>query len=487
MRITFVYPDLIGSADYGGIYYLGIGILSSVLEQAGYQTSLVHVTQPTGGEAVARQIRQEAPDLIAFSSTTPMFSVVQSWARQVKKLMPRVPIVVGGVHAILHAEEVISVPEIDYVCTGEGEDALLELCRAIEQGADTSAIANIWSKKNGHIIRTAMRPIITDLDRIPFADRQLFNYRNLMEAREEMFFVMASRGCPYSCPYCCAESLRKIMAGKHSWVRFRSVDNVIAEIQAVLAVFPGAKFIGFYDDVLALDKEWFAEFSVQYKQRVGVPFRCNMRANLMTEEIVRLMHEAGCRRVILGVESGNEFVRNTILKRGMSEDVLLAAAQRCKRYGMELVTNNMIGLPGESARAVLDTVKINARMDVDFTYTSIFYPFPKTALYSVSASQGLLTDRVITDFVEGSTLNFDRLTITRIVFVRNFFRPLMNLYKAVYRFHGKTAAMLERALDWLLTVPVIIATLFPLANLVFRLVRENKTLAAIANRFKRYR
>jgi len=487
MRVVFVYPDLIGSADYGGIYYLGIGILSGVLKQAGYETALVHITQPTAAAEVARQILKQTPDLIAFSSTTPMFSVVQEWAHAAKQQLPHIPIIVGGVHAILHAEAVSAVPDIDFVCIGEGEDALPELCRALTGGGDTAGIANIWSKKDGRVMRTPLRPIISDLDRIAFADRQLFDYPRLMEAREAMIFVMASRGCPYSCPYCCAESLRNLLAGKRSWVRFRSVANVIAEIQAALAVFPRTKFIGFYDDILALDTEWFKEFSVKYKKEVGVPFRCNMRANLMGEEIVRLMHEAGCRRVILGVESGNEYVRNAILKRGMSEDVLLAAARRCKRYGMELVTNNMIGLPGESARAVLDTVKINARMDVDFTYTSIFYPFPKTALYDVAAAQGLLTGRVITDFVEGSTLNFDPLTITRLVFVRNFFRPLMNLYKSVYRLPRRIAAILERLLDGLLTALPTVALVFPPANAMFRLVRENRVLAAIVNRFKKYR
>ncbi|MCG2712142.1 MAG: cobalamin-dependent protein, partial [Candidatus Omnitrophica bacterium] len=207
MKITFIYPDVIGSANYGGIFNIGIGLLSSVLKKDGFKTSLIHITQPITKVEFRLYLEKEKADLYAFSSTTPMFHFVKEWSGWIKEYDKNKPVLVGGVHAILNPVEVLKVETLDYVCIGEGETAIKELCHTLKQGKQSTVIDGIWSKVQGEIIKTAGGPIINDLDNIPFADRELFNYKNLMEGREQMFFVMASRGCPYNCPYCCNKSL----------------------------------------------------------------------------------------------------------------------------------------------------------------------------------------------------------------------------------------------------------------------------------------
>ncbi len=486
MKITFIYPDVIGSANYGGIFNLGIGLLSSVLKNEGFETSLIHITQPTKKNEFRKYLEKEKADIYAFSCTTPMFNFVKEWAGWIKEYDRDKPVLVGGVHAILNPDEVLAVETIDYVCIGEGEQSLKELCLALKQVKDASAIKGIWSKVQGEIIKTAGRPIINDLDSIPFADRIIFDYKNLMEGREQMFFIMASRGCPYNCPYCCNQSLRQSISANQPWVRFRSVDNVIDEIKSVLNLYPKTKFIGFYDDILALQEDWFREFTHKYKKYINLPFRCNMRADyLAKEEITRMMEEAGCRRVIIGLESGNEEIRNGILQRNMSDDVLIKAAKLCKKYRIEFATFNMVGLPGERLDQLLDTVKLNARLNADFTYTSIFYPFPKTSLYNLCEDKDLLTDCVITDYVEGSSLNFDRASIARIMFIRNFFRPLMNLYIMIDKLPLKTKRAAVNSLDAVLSSKIIASTIFNFANYVFRVVRENRLFSSLINSIKR--
>ena len=301
-----------------------------------------------------------------------------------------------------------------------------------------------------------------------------------------MFFLMASRGCPYNCPYCCNQSLKESISENQDWVRFRSVDNVIEEIRSVIKLYPQTKFIGFFDDILALKKDWFKEFTQKYKEQIKLPFRCNMRANyLAKEEITKMMHEAGCRKVIIGLESGNAAIRNGILQRNMSDDVLLKAAKLCKKYGIEFATFNMVGLPGEGAKEILDTIKLNARLKVDFTYTSIFYPFPNTSLHKLCEDKGLLTDRVITDYVEGSLLNFDKVTMSRIIFVRNFFRLLMNLYSIINKLPQRIKKIAENTLDAIISSKIISLTLFSCANVEFNAVRENRLFAVIINNIKR--
>ncbi|MBU1044912.1 MAG: B12-binding domain-containing radical SAM protein [Candidatus Omnitrophica bacterium] len=486
MKITFIYPDVIGSANYTGIFNLGIGLLSGVLKKAGFQTSLIHISQPITKIDFIRQLKRENADLYAFSTTTPMFNFVQDWAQWIKENDPSKLILVGGVHAILNPEEVFSCPAVDFVCTGEGEYPILALCNALKHKQAVQGINGLWTKEKGKIIKTPNQALIKDLDQLPFADRTIFNYKNLMEGKEQMFFVMASRGCPYNCPYCCNQSIRESIAENQSWVRFRSVDNVIQEIQQVLKLYPQTKFIGFYDDILALKKDWFAEFTEKYKKYIKLPFRCNMRANyLAKEEITRMMYEAGCRRVIIGLESGNEGLRNGILQRNMSEAVILESGRLCKKYGIEFATFNMVGLPGEGAAEILDTVKLNARLNADFTYTSIFYPFAKTALHALCEDKKLLTDRIITDYVEGSMLDFDHPTICRIIFVRNFFRPLMNLYRLIYKLPKRIKKYAEKIIDLFLGSKIIAVTLFAAVNFLFATVRDNKILAGFINWLKR--
>lgn len=251
-------------------------------------------------------------------------------------------------------------------------------------------------------------------------------------------------------------------------------------------MYPSTKYIGFYDDILALRKDWFKKFTDYYKTQIKLPFRCNMRANyLAQEETTKMMHDAGCRRVIIGLESGNEYVRNEILKRNMSERILLEAGRLTKKYGIELATYNMLGLPGENFSAVLDTVKLNAKIGADFIFGSIYYPYPKTILHQLCEEKGLLTDRIVTDYVEGSALNFNALTHIRILFVRNNLRLLVNVYKCIYRLSGAFKTYGEKLFDAILSSRILAFTVFAFANWLFKNVRENKILATLINKIKR--
>jgi radical SAM superfamily enzyme YgiQ (UPF0313 family) len=486
MKITFIYPDLIGSANYGGIFYVGIASLSSVLKEAGYQTSLIHITQPVKRDTFLKRVEKEDADLYAFSTTTQMFDFVKEWSGWLKDKDNSRPIIVGGVHATLYPDKVIEVDSIDLCCVGEGEDAFLEVCNAISKGKDVSSIPNLWGKRKGSIFKNRPRPLISDLDRLPFPDRTIYNYKNLMEGREDMLFFMASRGCPYNCPYCCNHGLRAVYNNHPSWVRFRSVENIIREIRSVLKEHPSTKYIGFYDDILALRKDWFEKFTEYYKTHIKLPFRCNMRANyLAQEETVRMMRDAGCKRVIIGLESGNEYVRNKILKRNMPEQILIEAGRLCKKYNIELATYNMLGLPGEDFNAVLDTIKLNAKIDTDFNFASIYYPFTKTTLHDICKEKDLLTGRMVTDYVEGSALNFDTLTHIRILFIRNNLRTLVNIYRFIYRLPNRSVGRVEKLFDAILSLKILAFTIFGFSNWLFKNVRENKIMAALVNKIKR--
>ena len=210
MRITFVYPDLAtDEPTYTGYFHQGIASLSAILKKAGQQTSLIQFTKEITEGEFQEKIKALNPDLIGFSSTAHVFPFVRKYAAAVKKIK-NIPIVCGGVHPTICPEEVIADENIDIICRGEGDLAMVELCLRMENGQPIENIKNLWVKKEGNIFENELRPLIADIDELPFPDRDIFNYAGLNLEKMGTGTFMFSRGCPYQCAFCCESNLRKL-------------------------------------------------------------------------------------------------------------------------------------------------------------------------------------------------------------------------------------------------------------------------------------
>lgn len=355
MKVTFVYPDQL-PADPGwqGHYYCGLGVLSAVLKRAGHETSLIHLTQPeVRDEAFLARLGDEQPGLLAFSCTTFAFTLAARLAQLAKRVRPELVTVCGGLHPTLAPEEVIDTPGFDVLCRGEGEQALLELVQRIEAGHDYKSVQNLWVREGDQVHRNPLRPLIQDLDSLPFADRDLFDYPKLCWERRGWATVMMSRGCGYSCAYCANHALRKLYGSK-GYVRFRSVDNVMAELEKILNRHDFIHNVLFDDDLPFIHQAYVEEFCEKYKKRVGVPFRFNLRPNVAFEDRLRMLRDAGAAEAKIGLESGNEDIINNVLKRGLTLAQIEEAFHACRRAGLDTQSFNMVGLPGETPQAILD-------------------------------------------------------------------------------------------------------------------------------------
>jgi len=423
MRVVFVYPDLsIGSR---GKFYHGIAHISAMLKKHGHETSLIHLVSPLSESDYINLISSKSPELIAFSSTTNMFSYVRRYARITRANYPDIPIICGGIHPTLDPEDAIACEDIDMVCLGEGEEAMVELCDKIGRGEEIDQIQNIWIKMAGKVCKNPLRPVVENLDALPFADRDLFDYESLEDARLKRVVFMASRGCPYKCTFCSNHELKRIYPGRY--VRFRSIDNVIAEAEEVVGRYR-PEYAVFHDDILTLKKKWLAEFAQKWKKKIGLPFSCNSRVNLLDRETVMLLKEAGCFEVSMGIESGNPLIREQVLNRKMSNQEVINAFDLCHRYGIRTVSYNMVGLPFEDMRKILDTVKLNAEIKPTNLQVSIFYPFPHTKLYDVCVKNGFLSNRSVNSLFEDTVLEQPSITRRQIHFFFKNFARLVRLY-----------------------------------------------------------
>jgi anaerobic magnesium-protoporphyrin IX monomethyl ester cyclase len=446
MKITFIYPDL--STGARGKFYAGLGSLAAVAAREGFETDLVHVAEPVSEDRFRARLLESRPGLAAISATTNMFGWAARLARWSKAALPELPVVVGGVHATLQPEETLCEPAFDAAALGEGEWTLVEAARRIEAGQPYDDVAGLWTRTaNGSIRRNPLRPLIADLDALPFPDRDVFGFRKLVDfTKNRRATMMASRGCPYSCTYCANRALRELLSGGDRYVRFRSPENVVAEAVEIRRRYPDVTNLVFHDDILLLDKNWFGEFAERYARQVGLPFSMNGRANLIDEEGMRLARQAGCRSIALGVESGSERMRREFLGRPMSDADLERAFRLCHEAGIAPMSFNMVGTIGEGPEDVLATAKLNARLGPSGgVQVSIFYPYPGTELYDRAKAEGRLTGRSLESYFEDSVVRLERMTPRQVRRYFRSFRAMVALYRLAPRaLHGLVDRVLAR-------------------------------------------
>lgn len=469
MKITFVYPDVLEIVpDYKGAFYIGIALLSAVLKRDGHETSLIHITDPAYSiEHFQEDLRQHQPDLIAFSSTTNGFPKVRTILGYLKELNCIIPTICGGVHPTLAPQESIETPGLSMISVGESEETLSELCAAMEKGAPLENIQNLWLNRNGKVVKNPMRPLCQDLDNIPFADRDIYDYPNLYFERQGDATVMASRGCPFSCSYCSNKALRSLYGSNGKYVRFRSVDNVIREIEGIKNRYGFVRRIHFDDDILFLKRAWTEEFVRAYATRIDLPFCCNIHPSLCNERNMDMLSQAGCDELRIGLESGSSYIRKHVLNRTMDEDKIIRAFALARDHGIKTMSFNMIGLPQENASHILESIKLNARAGADDLQLTVFYPYPGSELYEMCKRENIITERTYDNYYVDSILDLTDISPSQLQMFKRYFITLTKTYKQVFRMPKVLATPIEWSLDAVLTnrlAPLLLQMVRPAAH-----------------------
>lgn len=402
MKVTFVQSE--GPS-------LAIEYLSSVLKSREHETSLVFDPRLFDSASLnnrflrdffdiklqlVEKIAVEKPDLIGFSAFTSNYQ----WALQLASLIKRklnTPIIFGGVHPTLVPELVIENDCVDMVCVGEGEYALLEVVESLE-GQQRYDVKNIWFKRDGKIIRNEIRPLITDLDSLPFPDKDLIYHQQPLLGND--YLILPSRGCPYSCTFCCNSTLRKVYAGKGRYMRRRSVRNVMDELLWMKGRYR-PKRVSMPDDIFTSDKRWIREFTARYKQEIGLPFVCVTHVNFFDLEIATLLKEAGCFWVIIGVQSVSESTRRDILRRPEKNERIMEAARHCHKAGLPFSVDHIFNIPFEGEKEQIDALSFynELRPSVINTYWLKYYP--RNEIVQIAREAGILDEEAIKGINEG--------------------------------------------------------------------------------------
>lgn len=390
MKILFVYTEInVKFGIYG--FQHGVAALSAYLKSHGYHNiRLCYIARNFTPKVFRKILSTFQPDVIGFYTTHDQFRFIQKLVNDIEN--PGIFILCGGPHATLNPEIIHEIPRFDAVCIGEGEQPLLELVKILEKKEKPAQIKNLWIRNGKEIIKNEPRPFFENINKLPFVDRGLFSGSKIWErtgltqiSYKNSFRI--SRGCPYQCSFCSNKQIGASQPG--CFVRLRSVDNVILEIELVVKKFRLPE-IYFEDDSFTLNESFIDEFCGKYPQRVQIPFEFFAHIGPSTIQILEKLQKAGGRRVSFGIESGNEELRKKILKKNFSNKEVIRIFKEAKKMGYHTEAFIMAGLPDETPESFDDTLQLLRTIQPDLYSLSIYFPFKGTDLYKYSLEKGYI-------------------------------------------------------------------------------------------------
>ena len=374
--VTLVYPYFHPRFDTSIFRFppLGLGYIAAFLKQKNISVEIVDCTFLTKEEALKKIVKSK-PNIIGIQSMYSMRDTSLELARVLKGQCNL--LVAGGALPTINPE--LFLPDFDVVVVGEGEQTMLELVNMLIEGGSLAEISGIVykNKETSQVIRTSPRPLISDLDLLPFPSRDLFNnvsYKNYYYRKfgYKTTAILTSRGCPFDCDFC-----SKPIFGNE--FRSRSASKIVDEIESVISF--GYDRIWFADDCFTLNRGRLIEVCddiIDRKLRIG--WECLSRVDTFDSEIAEKMKKAGCLRIFFGIESGNDFVLR-IMKKQITTRQASIAIQICKKKGIKAGAFFILGYPGENYQTILDTVKFASSLPLDYLSFTLPYPIPGTALF----------------------------------------------------------------------------------------------------------
>jgi radical SAM superfamily enzyme YgiQ (UPF0313 family) len=378
-------PDIIFYQQYA-VPYFGILALATHVKEKGYSVDVVIDSLEDDGVKILAELK---PALIGISVMSPEHMWLIDTVKRIKAALPETVIIVGGIHAILYAEEILTKTEADLVCHSEGEEALVMIIEELKKEVpDYKKIPDIAFLDGSKFVSNEKGPLIQYTDDL--VEEQSIYYSHYPEmAKDATLRFISSRGCPYKCSFCYNSVLQELYKGKGKYIRQKSVKNFIEEISRQVKAHK-TNSIFFYDDLFTYNIKWLEPFLEAYKREINIPFMCTARANLMNEKTARLLGEAGCRTISFGVETGNYEMRRGILNKEVTDEQIINCSRMLRANGIKVQTANMFCLPDETLADAKKTIELNIKAGTDYAFTALFMPFPKMEITDYCIEKGYL-------------------------------------------------------------------------------------------------
>lgn len=345
---------------------------------------------------LVEEIKDFEPDVIGVSILEDTKEVGFELAAAVREKYSNAKIVFGGIFCMTNPEAVIKHPAVDVVCIAEGEVALPELLHNLECGEDITEIQGLWIKKeNDSIVKNPVAPPI-NLDNLPLPDLSFIDGRHFYAPMAghvyKMVYVGSQRGCPRRCTYCNNQiflDIYKPYIGEYLG-RKMSIPRLIQTMEYLKKSYDLNFFQIVDDDFMLRSVEDMKHFRDLYKERVNLPFWIQAEANNVTDEKVYYLKDAGCIAMAIGIETGNDFIRQKVYRRNTSKKATLRAFEIIHRYGIRTSSNVIVGVPHEGRKEIFDTIDLVRKCCPKALNVNVFAPFYGTKLRDYCIEKGYL-------------------------------------------------------------------------------------------------
>lgn len=435
MKIQLIYPDV--SSCHGLPYHAGLASIAAVLKSNGHDVMISYFDNVDKADRVLSHVTEYKPDVVGFTAVETQFAYARDLACRIKD-KHQCAMVCGGVYTTLFPEVVAHKENpFDAVFRGESEYAMAEFVGKLARGDDWLNTRNLAYRdpRSGIVVKNPLNPLMDNLDLLPYPAVELFPIQEIIDQKNIIMFHFG-RGCPFHCAFCSNEALGKVYGFSSNPIRQRSTKSVINEIVMTLSKYTlrDDTLLHFGDDLFISDKEWLTEFCVAYKKKVGRPFWCTGRSNYINDSICATLKDAGCATLMMSVESGNDYIRNEVMARNISRQMMFRSFELCHKHGINTLATCIIGLPLETPEMIEDSIKTVAQLKSITSYgINIFYPYCGTRLRKICEENGLLPERIDKHFVErrGSILQLPDLPKEKLEYYYSNWEALIMKHKSV--------------------------------------------------------
>jgi anaerobic magnesium-protoporphyrin IX monomethyl ester cyclase len=375
---------------------LNLGYLSAYLKKDGHAVRVLDLALNDDSVAVTEVLREFQPGVVGVSSYTPNIPDSFQLIKKIKIFNPSCVTVMGGPHSTSIPEETLTeCLELDIVVIGEGEITFSELCKTLNEKRDPVTVLGLCLRQEGKIMRTGPRPLIENLDSLPFPDQgsittsfgnlKFFDH-NLHISLDKVKEVITTRGCTDFCTFC---TVHRAYAEKGRSLRMRSAENVLKEISLAKLQYD-IKHVAFLDDSFTISKQRTKNIMDGLKE-LRLSWNCDTRVNLLDEELIHEMVKTGCKKISIGVESGSEKILKLINK-NITLEQIRRVFKWCHEAGLETIEANfLIGShPDETAEDIVATRRLIRELKPQRLLVSVIVPFPGTIVRDQMLERGLI-------------------------------------------------------------------------------------------------
>ena len=397
-RVLLVIPsqfNVYGTKIKPAYPALGVMWIAAMLERAGHAVEIIDMDADDADlDVILTRLADGRFDILGLTAVTPTYPNAVQIATAAKARFPRLPTILGGIHATVDPVPCAREAVFDFVAVGEAEVTAVELVDAIMAGAtDFSTVKGlVYRDPSGAVVASGPRALVPDLDDYPYPALHLIRSLDKYAPPDATVFpaapIMVSRGCPGQCTYCQTKNI----FGRRT--RFRSPENVIGEIRRLVHEH-GVREIHFLDDVITANKKFVRAFCDLLKRepyQLRLQVANGLRADMVNEEILTALRDVGLSNVGFGVESGNDRVLQ-IIKKGISKDQVRKAVRTAKSLGLETWAFFLFGLPGDTEESIRDTVDFAIELNPKYAKFAILKPFPGSEAYYQLDEKGLVDTR----------------------------------------------------------------------------------------------